>query len=227
KSRKNDLDVLILDAGKEWSRPLRGSNKDVTFVSFQLLASQTTILEIAGARLGLTAGPIPGSLQLMFDDSAAGTLQWRSLNLHLSTATYGGKNLASLPILTLRLDPAADTWDLYSSGRLLAHHLPLIGAKKDQRQFVLKAGVDGAWLSGLVMTDENPLYEDDNANGIDDAFEKQKRGEVLSATASLPERKLLAQEWRDAQRTQPPPALLVKRPRPDGTSAITVPQPKS
>ncbi|MGH7957354.1 MAG: hypothetical protein ACREH8_10115, partial [Opitutaceae bacterium] len=88
KSRKNDLDVLILDAGKEWSRPLRGSNKDVTFVSFQLLASQTTILEVAGARLGLTAGPIPGSLQLMFDDSAAGTLQWRSLNLHLSTATY-------------------------------------------------------------------------------------------------------------------------------------------
>ena len=74
KAQKDNLDTLVLEAGKEWSRPLRGSSREVTFASFQVYGSQTTIIEIGGARLGLTAGPIPGSLQLMFDNSAAGTL---------------------------------------------------------------------------------------------------------------------------------------------------------
>ena len=91
--------------GKEWSRPLRGSGREVTFASFQVHGSQTTIIEIGGARLGLTAGPIPGSLQLMFDNSAAGTLAWKSLNVHVSTGKYSGKNFAALPTLTVALDP--------------------------------------------------------------------------------------------------------------------------
>ena len=66
KNKKNNVDYLALDAGKEWSRPLRGNTRDVTFVSFQVYASQTTIIDIAGARLGLTAGLMTGGLQLMF-----------------------------------------------------------------------------------------------------------------------------------------------------------------
>ena len=74
KAQKDNLDTLVLDAGKDWSRSLRGSGREVTFASFQVYGSQTTIIEIGGARLGLTAGPIPGSLQLMFENSGAGTL---------------------------------------------------------------------------------------------------------------------------------------------------------
>jgi hypothetical protein len=209
KALKDNLDTLVLDAGKEWSRPLCGAGREVTFASFQVYGSQTTIIEIGGARLGLTAGPIPGSLQLMFDNSTAGTLAWKPLNVHVSTGKYGGKSLVALPTLTVAPDPAAGIWHLYSGSRLLADHLPLITAKRDNRQFTVKAGTEGAWVCGLVLADENPLYEDANLNGIDDAFERQKLGVLLPAGAAIPTRQQLAQDWKAAQRAQAPPALFV------------------
>ena len=215
KSKNGDVDVLALDAGKEWSRPLRGAPRDVVFVSFQLYASPSTILDIAGVRLGLTASTVGGGYQLMFDDSATGTLQWKALNFHMGTNGYGGKALVALPTLTVRLDPVTSTWDLFSGSRLLADNLPLIAAKKDDRRFVVRAGTEGAWVTGLVMADENPLYEDANANGIDDVFERQTRGVLLTANATLADRQFLAQQWKDAQRRTPPPALHVNRPMPD------------
>ena len=215
KAKKDNVDYLALDAGKQWSQSLRGSPKDPTYASFMVYGSQTTIVEVGGARLGVTAGPIPGSLQLMFDDSTTSTLQWKSLNLHIATGTYGGKTMAALPVLTVMLDPSSVTWTLFSGSRLLADHLPLIPANKDSRTFTLTAGTAGAWLCGLVLSDENPLYQDDNFNGIDDAFEKQTRGALLPAGASIPERQLLAKQWKASQRAKPPPALFVQRPLPD------------
>jgi hypothetical protein len=215
KSLQDNLDTLVLDAGKEWSRSLRGSGREVTFASFQVYGSQTTIIEIGGARLGLTAGPIPGSLQLMFDHSTAGTLAWKPLNVHVSTGKYGGKSFAALPTLTVALDSAAGFWHLYSGSRLLADHLPLIAAKRDHRQFTVKAGTEGAWVCGVVLADENPLYEDANVNGIDDAFERQKHGVLLPAGAAIATRQQLAQDWKAAQRAKAPPALFVQRPRSD------------
>ena len=215
KSLQDNLDTLVIEAGKEWSRPLRGAGREVTFASFQVYGSQTTIIEIGGARLGLTAGPIPGSLQLMFDHSTAGTLAWKPLNVHVSTGKYGGKSFAALPTLTVALDSAAGFWHLYSGSRLLADHLPLIAAKRDHRQFTVKAGTEGAWVCGVVLADENPLYEDANVNGIDDAFERQKHGVLLPAGAAIATRQQLAQDWKAAQRAKAPPALFVNRPRPD------------
>ena len=215
KALKDNLDTLVLDAGKEWSRPLRGAGREVTFASFQVYGSQTTIIEIGGARLGLTAGPIPGSLQLMFDNSTSGTLAWKPLNVHVSTGQYDGKAFAALPTLTVALDSAGGFWHLYSGSRLLADHLPLIAAKRDYRQFIVKAGTEGAWVCGLVLADENPLYEDANVNGIDDAFERQKLGVLLPAGAAIPTRQQLAQDWKATQRAKAPPALFVNRPMPD------------
>src|SRR5437867_3804789 len=34
KTKKDNVDVLTLDAGREWSRSLRGSPREVSFVSF-------------------------------------------------------------------------------------------------------------------------------------------------------------------------------------------------
>ena len=215
KAKKDNLDTLVLDAGKEWSRSLRGSGREVTFTSFQVYGSQTTIIEVGGARLGLTAGPIPGSLQLMFDNSGTGALAWKSLNVHVSTGRYGGRNFAALPTLTIALDPAAGFWHLYSGSRLLADHLPLIAAIRDNRQFTVKAGTEGAWVCGLVLADENPLYADANFNGIDDGFERQKLGALLPAGAAIATRQQLAQDWKAAQRAKAPPALFVNRPLPD------------
>jgi len=219
KVQKNNVDTLLLDAGKQWSQSLRGSPKDPTFASFMIYGSQTTIIEIGGARLGLTASPIKNSLQLMFDESSSGALQWKPLNVHIPLETYGGKRLAALPTLTIAIDPATNSWHLYSGSALLADHLPVIVSKKDSRQLSVTAGTEGAWVCGLVLSDENPLYEDDNFNGIDDAFERQKRGVILPANAPLYERQQLAQDWKAVQRAKAPPALFVQRPMPDRPSA--------
>ena len=138
KAKKDNVDYLALDAGKQWSSPLRGNPRDPTYASFMVHGSQNTIIEVGGARLGVTAGPIPGSLQLMFDDSSSptGTLQWNTLNVHIATGTYGGKTMAALPVLTVAVDPTSGLWHLYSGSRLLADHLPLIPAKKDDRKFI-------------------------------------------------------------------------------------------
>jgi len=215
KSRKDEVDVLELQAGKEWSRNLRGSPRDVSFVSFQLYASGSTIVDLGGARLGIIISPVDGSVQLLFDESATGSLQWKQLNYHIGFGRYGGKLLSALPTLTIRLEPDTNTWALYAGSKLLADNLPLIVAKKTDRQFVVRAGSEGAWLTGLVMSDENPLYEDANANGIDDAFEFQARGALLAADAPVVVRSALAQQWKESQRRKAPPALFVVRPHPD------------
>jgi hypothetical protein len=151
----------------------------------------------------------------MFDDATGGTLHWTSLGAHLQMDLYDRKPLAALPVLTVRLDPSTETWDLYAGSRLLADNLPFVPALKQNRQFTVKAGTAGAWVCGLVLADENPLYDDANANAIDDRFEQQKRGALLQTTAPAAERKALAADWKAAQRTQPPPALFVQRPKPD------------
>ena len=178
KARRNEVDLLELRAGQEWSRPLRGSPREVTYASFQVYASQTTIIEVGGARLGVTASASNGYLQLMYDDSASGALQWRGLGVIMPAEPHGGRMLAPLPVLTVRIDPEQDVWDVYSDARLLADNLPLIAAKKSDRKLRSKR-VDGAWVCGLVA-DENPLYEDSNENGIDDRFELQQRGGLLA-----------------------------------------------
>ncbi|MGH7956605.1 MAG: hypothetical protein ACREH8_06305 [Opitutaceae bacterium] len=219
KSRKAGLDVVTLPPGTEWSRPLRGSGAEPQFISFLFCASESTIIEIGGARLGVTLSPASGSLQFMFDEQGSGGLQWRSLGLHAPLEEFEGETLVSLPLLTVHLDPAAGVWSLYAGARLAADHLPLMSGSNTQQKFALKAGNGGAWLCQLIMADENPLYEDMNANGIDDAFENQKRGSLLATNASLADRKILAQQWQAGQRTSSPPPLSVRRPIPDRTTA--------
>lgn len=215
RTRREDCDLLVLEPGSQWSRPLRGAGREIAFVSFQFCASASTILDVAGVRLGLTLGPAGNSLQLMYDDSASGALQWKPLQVHVATAAYGGRTMAALPTLTLRLDPLNQTWDLFSGARLVASQLPMIAARNDRWQFTVRGGAAGAWLSGLVCADENPLFADANANGVEDAFERQRRGHLLSPTAGAADLRALAAEWREAQRLQPPAALYVKRPAAD------------
>ena len=68
-ARRNAVDVLQLPAGVEWSRPLRGNSREVTFASVHACVSQSTIIEVGGARLGVTASASDGCLQLMYDDA--------------------------------------------------------------------------------------------------------------------------------------------------------------
>jgi hypothetical protein len=155
----------------------------------------------------------------MFDDSRTGGLQWKPLDYHVANGKYDGKKFAALPTITVRLDPVAGTWDLYCGGRLVGYGLPLIESKKVDRRIVFRAGTEGAWIAGVVLADENPIYEDANANAIDDRFEVAARGTLLPVNASAAERKLLAKQWKDAQRATVPPALFVQRLLPDNLAA--------
>ncbi len=207
--------MLVLAPTAEWSRPLRGAAKDITFVSFQVYASENTVIEVGGARLGVTASSSSGRLQLMYDNVRNGALQWRGLGVIMAAEPYNGTRLAPLPILTVRLDPEMDVWDLYSDSRLLAHGLPLIASKKDDRKITVKPGVAGAWVCGLVLSDENPLYEDTNSNGLDDRFEQKERGSLLARNVPEPVRAMLANRWKASQRENGTPVLYFKRPLPD------------
>lgn len=162
---------LAVDGGRTWSRPLRGASHGVQFVSFQVWAAENTVIRIGGVTLGVTAGPSGGTVQLYRDEPTLAGYQWKELGLHAGLRRFDGKTMAALPVLTVRLDANERTWDLYSGSALVAEDLPLSVPTGRSDRFEITAGAAGAWVAGLVMSDENPFYDDDNANGIDDAFE--------------------------------------------------------
>jgi hypothetical protein len=201
---------LALDAAREWSRPLRGGAKDLVFVSCSLYGSVGTQLEIGGARLRVAESDVLAYGQLVVEENG----KLRGLGIHVPMDFHDGKILARFSVLTLRLDRAEGTWDLYHGARLVAEDLPLADTKEEQR-FTLKAGDQGAMLNGLVQSDENPLYADTNGNGVDDAFEQQKQGRLLTTADGKATRKQLITDWRKHQRANPAPALFVNLPQPD------------
>ena len=217
KEQKKGIDYVALDPAREWTRPLRGSGKDVQFVSFSVHASLSTIVRVGDAWLALIDGLSAKYGQLMVGKPGRTGIDWQPLNIHLPLAPYGGKPFAALQTLTVRLDPQAGNWDLYFGSRLVAEDLPFYTpvGKGNPKELSILPGKQGAWMVGLVQSDENPLYEDANANGIDDRFEQQHRGALLAASAPAADRTALIKAWRAYTRTHPTPALVVKRILPD------------
>ena len=212
---KRGARFLALDATKGWSQPLRGRPGDILFVSFSVNGSLGTVIEVGGARFIVVESAVTRYATLVLDESTPAGVKWRELGLHSPLEQYEGHQLAAFSVLTVRLEPANSVFDLYQGSRLVADDLPY-NSGKDNRLVTLYGGDAGAMINGLVQSDENPLYEDTNANGIDDRFEQQKNGRLLAANAPKAERQTLIQQWRDSQRTTRPAALFVNLPRPDG-----------
>lgn len=211
---KRGAKFIALDAAREWSRPVRGGTKDLVFVSFSAYGSVGTILEAGGAKVGIVESEIAHYAQLVVEQLVNGQPQWRELGIHAPLSRYDGQLLAAFPVLTIRLDRTDGSWDLYYGTKLVVEDLSL-DVSTSPRQFLVKAGVAGAMINGLVQSDENPLYEDANGNGVDDAFEQQKQGRLLAASDGKSARKELIAEWHKHQRTNRPAALFVNLPRPD------------
>lgn len=217
---RGNRDYLALAANSEWSRSLRGLSTDTTFVSFQVLASPSTVIEIGGAWLGVIESATRGYFELMIGQPEPAGLRWREAGVTLRGEIYGGAAMAALPVLTVRLDPGAGLWDLHSHGDLISAGNPLSSAGSSRR-FLVRAGQQGAWVCGLVLADENPLIDDANANGIEDNFERRKRGVLLSAATPAFERKALAEQWGEFVRSRPQPVWIVRRPLPDRLTPAT------
>lgn len=223
-ANKQNLVYLTLDAGKTWTRPLRGSPNEITFVSFLAYGAIGTMFDVGGAKLTIKAGKKPGYAELALVNpapatpaSAASPIAAYSAQIKLET--HDGIALAALPVLTVRLDPAAGVWDLFVFQKLVAEDVPL-SAANGARQFALTAGAQGAWVMNLTMSDENPLFVDANRNGIDDAFEQTKqKGALLATNAPAADRKKLATEWKNSPSVAAAQPWKVRRPVPDATVA--------
>lgn len=200
---REGVTVLDLPAGAGWTLPLRGGGARMVFVSVVAQVSASTVLEAAGVRLGFTASPVAGALQVMRDDPAGG---WKPLGLHVAGGRHEDRELASAPVLTIRVDPGRGLWDLFAGARLVAHDLPLPAGPPRVR---LLAGAAGAWLQGVVQSDDHPWWEDTDRDGIDDAFTRR-------LALPLADRPARAAAWREAQRRDPPPAPRLRRPRGGG-----------
>lgn len=209
---QGDLQWLTLEAGRDWSRPLRGAPRDVTFVSFLAYGSEGTTFEIGGAKLAIKPGANPNRARVAV--LATNGTPVANFEYSVKIERFAGMPMAALPVFTIRLDPAAGVWDLFVFDRLLAEDLPLTQTS-GARKFTLQAGGAGAWLCGLVLADENPLFVDANANGIDDKFETQKRGALLAAAAPAADRRQLAFQWKQSQHEATPTPWTLRRPAPD------------
>jgi hypothetical protein len=210
--------LIELDAAREWSKPLRGNRNEPTWVSFLLHASDATVVAVDGAWIGVAASPLADGLQLMIGESEGGSLKWREAGMHVPKQIFGGASLVALPVLTIRLDAKAGVWDLYNGSQQIADNIPLAktsGVDPNHGRFLIRAGKDRAWLGGLVLADENPLFADTNRNGIDDEFEVAEKGGLLPANLTATQRTAAAKEWREAVRKHRYEAWLIDRPRPD------------
>lgn len=206
-------DVLEMEPEAIFSRPLRGPRNEVSFVSFGLQGSIGTVVDVGGAKIGITESG-------MMDQSYAqvmvrsGDADWMSCGMHVPLRKFDGSLMAMVPVLTLRLDPENGAFDVYSGTRLAKADIPYVPAQ-GRREITFAAGSEGAWLTGLVQADDNPLYVDENANGVDDDFEQAHLGRTLNRSAPRAERAALIKEWHKLERALPPPALFTPRPRPD------------
>jgi hypothetical protein len=217
KGQQRDVTYVALDPFAEWSKPLRGNPHDVTFVSLNMHASIATVIEAGGAWVSVMQSDKAGRAALIVGKPQTnGELKWDKAGLEVALETFGGVEMATLPILTLRIDSAAGQWDLYSGTRLVAQGLSLANDSKKgaARQVLIRAGATGVWLNAIALSDENPLFADENNNGIDDSFELSKRGALLSTKASAADKKALIAEWQKAQFAKPVPTIAV-RPLPD------------
>ncbi len=218
-----NLSWLAVDGGKSWSRPLRGGPKDTTFVSFFAYGSEGTIFDVAGARIRIRAGNTPGYAQLQASHTSATGVAWINFGGPVRIEMYGGAPMAALPVLTLRLDRREGVWDLYVANRLVLTDRPLAALPKGApNQFSLHAGTSGARVNGLASADENPLFEDENANGIDDDFEKGRRGGALLPPQAAG-RVALARQWQEDQKQRQVKPWSVQRPLPDGAPGAPTP----
>jgi hypothetical protein len=209
---RDGFKILEIAPGGEWSQHLRGKVDDITFASFMVWGSEESVLDIGGARLVVQPGR-SGYADFVVP-AALGRGAAPLVGFTVKLEQHRGMTLAAAPVFTVRLDESAGVWDLYVFDRLLAGNLPL---KKDSpRSFSVQSGKSGAIVLGLVLSDENPLFLDANANGIDDTFEKSKKnGVLLAAKAPTAERAALLAEWKLSQPKVPPKTWPVRRPSPD------------
>lgn len=218
KATKQNVTYLSVPPRQAFATTLRGKPKDILFVSFLVYGSDGTTIDVAGAKLSIAPAAVKaGYGQLSVAQTTAQGITLQPIGEMALFELHDGANVASLPWITLRIDPGAGIWDLYHSNRLVLSDLPLTKSPGvSPKTFSLTAGKEGAMICSLVSSDENPLFVDANNNGIDDDFEKAARRTLLDADLNPAERTKLAGEWKAYQAAAGVKPWAIRRPLPDG-----------
>ena len=210
------VNYIDIDGGTTWASEVRGAEKDITFVSFFVYASEGTTIDIAGAKIVVRPSSEPDKVQMQIGRPGEKGMQWRNFGGPVRLEQYNGAPLAALPILTVRLDGTAGIWDLYVGPRIGVVDMPLpklpAGAT---RQFSIRAGPAGGRVCGLISSDDNPLFIDENRNGIDDTFEAQHSPGSLAGRKAGSARAQMAKAWQEDQQRRNVQPWPVRRPLPD------------
>src|SRR5258708_5712590 len=214
--QRGNTRILSISALKSWSRPLRATSEQPVYVSFQVYASPETVIDVGNVRLRVTESPVPDSVQLVAMESGGSNPSWRPLGIHVRQDMFGDRMLAALPVLTILYDAKAGVWDLFADARQVASNMRVSatgGSGQKTQQVSVSGGKSGAWVSGLIQSAANPLFADDNMNGIDDAFEMERLQRLMPRYSSLDDRVTMAEQWRRDRQGKRPAALLGDQPR--------------
>lgn len=147
--------------------PLRTNTHSLLFVdgAYRPGVSDQALLDFAGAQVGFVdAGEGAGVIAV---NAGAG---WQETACRIPLQTQGFSKIWLR--LTLRLDLTRGSWDLYGNKRLLAADLPLLhtGATLTELAFAGPACVDN-----LYLATKNPLFADEDLDGMHDAYESAKQ----------------------------------------------------
>lgn len=112
------------------------------------------------------------------------TFDWYGTSVYLAYNEDG--SIASQTPVMVRLDYDNRSWDLYLYDKLRITDLPLI---RETGEFRIKTvGKGRTSIAGLRIGDANPLFNDEDFDGIDDQFAAQypglKRNDIIESTGS-------------------------------------------
>jgi len=205
--------VLGLQSGIEWKRPIPSGRS--IFASFQVYASEGTSINVAGAAFRVEATEGANSLALMRLEEGRVESRWAPTSVECRPAAYDGVMLAALPVMTVRVDSDSNTCDIYAGNVCVGEKLP-IAKSRSERYVTVAGGKDGTLVTGLVLANQNPLFEDSNLNGVADEIERRaNRGSLLSASPTGEECEIVFKQWSVAQKAAEARPFLCERLKPD------------
>jgi hypothetical protein len=79
----------------------------------------------------------------------------------------------------------------------------------------ITAGKAGAWVCGVVCSDKNPLFEDENDNAVPDDFESEALDRLLKKYGGQLQMSALRREWNEERRSRPASEFVITTPLPD------------
>jgi len=201
---------LEIEPGIEWHQRLRNQRAGANYVSFTLNASLGTQINVGGASLVIEQSERAPSFSAVQTTGAD-----KGVHHEMPWMLFGGARMAALDIVTIKVDRQAHTWAMWFRDTLMAEDMPMNDQDGGSPQFRITAGKGGAWLCGLVCSDENPLFEDANDNAVPDDFEQKILGSSLSKSASAQTRANLRLAWDEERRSRSPSEFVLTSPLPD------------